>query len=101
MGLWADYCIEAVRYGRTKKSITHVKVRQDRNDCLGSPETWTKEEAIIMIANRFKEVITVYRDGQNWSKGSRVQAVRVGQSYYIRTDANEIEADNLGELPEF
>ncbi|MCD4776452.1 MAG: DUF3892 domain-containing protein [Candidatus Aegiribacteria sp.] len=101
MGEWADYCIVAIRYGNSRKEISHLKVRRDLSSHFGSPETWTKEETRIKITDFFRDIITMTYDGENWNKGAKVQAVRIDNNYYLRTNANSIKEDNLGELPEF
>ena len=45
--------------------------------------------------------ITIVQDGASWRQGADIHVVTVNGREYLRTDRNEVEEDNLGELPEF
>lgn len=103
MAKWADYLISAVRYetSSTEHHISQLRVHADRDDTMGPAETWTKNQVVVSIngGQRFK---TIYKkaDGK-WYMGEDVRVVVIDGESFLRTDANKIKADNLGELPEF
>ena len=103
MAKWADYLISAVRYDTSSgnRHISHLRVHPDSDTSVGMAETWTKDSVVSAI-NRRTGFVTIYKnpDG-NWKKGEDVRVVVISSTSYLRTDANRIEADNLGSLPEF
>ncbi|GAI66234.1 unnamed protein product, partial [marine sediment metagenome] len=48
-----------------------------------------------------RSFVTIFKseDGE-WKRGEDVHIIEVKGKKYIRTDKNEIDEDNLGELPE-
>lgn len=108
MAKWADYLISEVHYEESEddtKYIAKLKVHEDEGDEVGSESIWTKNEVINKI-NVGYSFMTIYEkdktknkeDKDAWKEG---EDVRVFKKKYLRTDANDIEEDNLGELPEF
>lgn len=103
MGKWADYLISAVRYkvSLERKYILKLKVHDDKGDTVGAPSIWERDDVIKKIGENYS-FVTIYKgDNNKWIKGENVKRIKVANNYYLRTDANEIEEDNLGELPEF
>ena len=103
MAKWADYLISGVRYSNSygSKRISDLRVHTDGESSVGASSTWSKDRVVASIRSRnsFK---TIYKgaDG-NWKKGEDVRVVIINYRDYLRTDANNIEEDNLGNLPEF
>lgn len=103
MTKWADYLISAVRYEETEttKHISELKVYPDYSDGMGVEQIWSRQSVINAIDEE-KTFKTIYinRDGK-WVMGEDVRKVKVGKDYFLRTDANSKDKDNLGDLPEF
>lgn len=94
----ADYAISHVRRDPQTRSITTLYVWTMVRNTMTNPQTMSRASVINLI-NQGYTVYTVYSDGHGgWQWGARV---RVYRNYYLRTDDNQIEADNLGNLPEF
>ncbi len=96
---WADYAITAVRYSEDRAHITDLEVRVDQDSTLGGPDELTREAVVRMIEQGYTFVTAYVRNGQ-WSRGAEVSVVPIGRDKYLRTDRNQVRADNLGELPE-
>lgn len=67
---------------------------------MGAATIWTKDQVVTYI-NGGQSFKTIYMkaDGQ-WHIGEDVRVVVIDGESFLRTDANKIKADNLGELPE-
>ncbi len=91
----ADYWIKKVSKS-DDGNIEEVKYSYS----LGTSPSWDKNKSSVVndIDSRGKEVMTAYKSGGQWKKGDSVHTV---ESEWIRTDGNEIESDNLGDLPEY
>lgn len=101
MAKWADFLISAVRYDKDKKHIFKVKKHEDKGDNVGSAETVARTVVVSELKKGYT-YMTIYKgDEGKWKKGEDVRIITVNNKEYIRTDANEKEADNLGNLPEF
>jgi len=103
MAKWADYLISAVRYDTSLngRRISQLRVHSDEGESVGTATTWTKKEVVVSI-NSGQSFKTIYEksDGK-WYVGEDVRVIIIDSEYFLRTDANRIKADNLGELPEF
>lgn len=99
MTKWADYVITGVRFQDDKKYILSVEVRPDLGDKIGFTEDWKRLNVVDSIENG-KTFVTAFRNGSEWRKGEDVHVVTINGTKYIRTDKNNTEKDNLGELPE-
>ena len=102
MDKWADYLISAVRYTdtNTRHYISHLKVHSDNGDSIGNGTAWTKNDVVDAIGKGIT-FVTIYQNGDKWKKGEDVRVFHISNRSYLRTDANKIEEDNLGELPAF
>lgn len=96
---WADYVITAVRYSEDRSHIADLEIRVDQDSTIGAPEELTREAVVRMIEQGYTFVTAYVRNGQ-WSRGADVSVVTIGRDKYLRTDRNQVRADNLGELPE-
>ncbi|MFA5033200.1 MAG: DUF3892 domain-containing protein [bacterium] len=101
MNKWADYCVSGVEYIKSRRHIEKARVHVDKGDKIGSRETWLREDIISKINKGFN-VITVYKGKNNgcWKRGEEIGIVEINGVKYLRTDKNEIEEDNWGNLPE-
>ena len=101
MEKWADYLISAVRYNPEHTRIIKVREHEDLGDKVGQATEVTRQEVISKI-KQGKKYMTIFRtkDGK-WKRGEEVHILTIDGEEFIRTDANKIKADNLGNLPEF
>ena len=81
-------------YGR--KVISELRWTNNLNETATS--TCTKHQMINFINEHPNCTKTKYYRYGSWHEG---EDVRVVDNSYLRTDANNIKSDNLGELPEF
>lgn len=101
MEKWADYGIEEKRMDSTNSHIEKVKVRPDNGDTLGQISIWKREKIVSKLEDGTTFVTILKNDKGNYNKGENVEIVSVKGKKYIRTDKNDTEKDNLGELPDF
>ena len=94
----ADYSISGVRYDVEHKLIQLVRVHTEPSHFLLGDYSRHQVVASIRRGDRW---ITIVQDGVDWRTGADVHVVTVNGKEYLRTDWNEVEEDNLGELPEF
>lgn len=102
----AGLYITAVRYSDDDTpAIEHVRVmyfaeREDGASVLaGEHELSVDEVRGILRAGRVTLRTARKNNKGEWAPGKA--DVRLYGDHYITTDANDIERDNLGELPEF
>ena len=100
MEKWADFLISQVSYDKEHAHITKATVHDDNGDKVGVART---EDRMTVVANikKGKSHCTILKgQDRKWKKGMRVDVIRVWQKEFVRTDSNQKESDNLGELPE-
>jgi len=76
--------------------IGHVKATEYKY--LQASSVYSKADMIAYINKYPNGVKTKYKIGGGWAEG---ETVRVVDNSYIRTDANRVLRDNLGNLPKF
>lgn len=97
----AHYGISAVRYNNRKTHIERVRVHEINNDNKASnPEDWTREDVVSTIDRKFT-FVTLIKTSNGWKVREYVRTIIVNGRKYIRTDANQVESDNLENLPEY
>jgi Protein of unknown function (DUF3892) len=108
-----DYAITAIRRDADEKRIIYLEVRLTAVLKLNPPEKegWTREEVVDAIENKGKSFVTARRADENdrsrdtynraWIKGQLVEVIPVGNEKFLKTVANSVAEDNLGELPLF
>ena len=101
MGKWANYAIVGVRYSVNRSRIVKVKRRTDTGNELVDEVEKTREEIVSSMLNG--ESYVTAREGTNkgWVKGDDVIPYGSDGTDFIRTVGNDVEWDNLGNLPEF
>lgn len=101
MAKWADYLICAVQPNIPKKHIETVSVRPDLGDSAGVAKQWQRSEVVAAIesANDKKTFVTVTAEGGVLKKGKEVKVVKINGTKYLQTVSNNIEKDNLDNLP--
>lgn len=100
MEKWADYVIIAVKYDINEAHIVEVQVKEDAGDKLINGGFWSREKFIENIKNG-KKFVTAIKANDGLRKGESVDIINVKGTEFIRTDKNQEEKDNLGELPTF
>lgn len=82
-------------------AITHLLCHTvDSNNRLNQGISKTRVEVINLIENKHNFKTLLESNGQ-YKFGDDISIVIIQSKKYLRTDGNRIEADNLGELPEF
>jgi hypothetical protein len=103
MANWADYCIYEKH--PIDGAITMLRCRVDdaSKDMPRTKKDFSREEVILRIENKRETFVTMTRNTANkWVKGGDVRVrTGAGGKKYLRTDSNNIDADNLGNLPGF
>lgn len=97
--------VDTVHYETDSKGNRYIaKLKWTNNLNEQATKTCTKQEMINFIKKNPNCTKTKYWtrksvwDGYSWSVG---EDIRVVDDCYLRTDANNTKADNLGNLPEF
>lgn len=95
----ADVLISAVKYDQGRKHIEYLRVHLPVGGIPGPAVRDVRRETVVdMIRREGKTVLTVYDDDGTWVDGAEVLVTAGG---FLRTSADDIQEDNLGELPEF
>lgn len=103
----ADYYILAVHYSENQFGndvIFSAKVAKNNksDNTFSHPTIWSRLEIINSIDNDHKKFQTLYKSSDNsYRIGDDVMTYFVGKTEYIKTEGNEKECDNLGEIEEF
>lgn len=101
MAKWADYLVSAVRYNHQETHIDMVRSHEDKGDSVGAAVDTPRSTVVSRLASGSTfATITKSTDGK-WQRGEDVRAITIDGEKYIRTDANRVKKDNLGELPRF
>jgi len=101
MAKWADWLISAVRYDEDHSRIVKVRAHPDKGDTVGPGEEQTRATVVSNIESGKTYCTMLKGDDGKWKRGEDVRVIRIEGEKFIRTDANRIRRDNLGELPEF
>ena len=93
-----NFAVSAVKDDSDHKFIVKAKVHLEPSHFLLGE--WYRNQIVLSICkgNRWT---TILEEGADWRKGADIHVVEVGGRKYLRTDGNEVEEDNLGELPGF
>ena len=101
MAKWADYLISAVRYSPDHKKILELKQHKDLDGEVGEGEVVKRD----LVASNIKKGIsysTIHNGGsKTWKKGEQIRTFVVNGEFFIRTDKNKVDHDNLGLMVEF
>ena len=99
MDIQADWAISHVGSKNNSNKIPFFRSHQIFEGLLGdAPLDISRENMIKMVEEEKTHVITVFSDDSGQLKQG--EDVRVTSKLYLRTDPNDMEEDNLGELPE-
>lgn len=108
------YLVTGANKDRNQERIEQLQIRKFNKgeNVVLRAESINSKDLASMIDNRIAKFITALRkkthregiDEKNieyWEEGAELKIYKCNDKVYIRTDANKIEKDNLGELPEF
>jgi hypothetical protein len=78
--------------------ITSLRVFEPDTD---SWKDMPRQDVVREIQSRLHTYRTWYKEprSQQWEKGPIVQTIPISGNWYLRTDDNQLAADNLGSLP--
>ena len=100
MAKWADYAIRCRSLDRDG-SIASVRAFPMTDGFRLQPDrSFTRNEVVSSIERGTSFVTTYKTDQDTLRKGEDVHVVSINGRKYIRTDANRIAKDNLGNLPD-
>lgn len=99
--MWADYLISAVRYNDKHTHIDMVRCHEDGEGTIGTGQDISRDIVVSRIEAGYSFVTIVKGSDGKYRRGEDVRIIVVNGIKYIRTDANSLGADNLGNLPEF
>jgi hypothetical protein len=97
---WADYVISAVRYSSEPRHIVQIEVMDDIGEKVTNKRIESRQNVVTLLKLKHK-IITIYKSENGWKKGDEINIFPVNGREYIKTEGNNKEEDNLGELPEF
>jgi len=97
-----EYWVSHKRMNTDNTRIIKVKAMERRKGSgLSSAEEYDREEVIQSIENDNNWFTCLQKDKRIWTKKAEIHIILVNNVKFIRTDSNQTEADNLGELPDF
>ncbi|MFH1972644.1 MAG: DUF3892 domain-containing protein [archaeon] len=101
MEKWADYIIVGVNYNKEPRHINKVEIYDDTGTNVSNLRRLPRED-IVRFLKSYKKIITAYKNKEGkLKKGDKVEIFVVRDKEYIKTEGNNKEEDNLGDLPEF
>lgn len=98
---WADYVITQVRYNIAKTHIEKVMAGLDNGDVLGEAKEVSRPSVVALLDEGVTFVTGIKSEPGKLTRGADVGIITVHGKKFIRTDADETEADNLDDLPTF
>src|SRR5271166_857970 len=93
---WADYLVSKVEYNASGTHIDRVLAHADNGDSVG-PGTDTTRQTVIAGLDAGTTYCTITRNKEKWHRGAPVKAVTIDGVRYIKTVADQIKSDNLGD----
>ena len=103
MDKWADYCIFAKRLNYKGTHVDFVKTHQDLGDKITTHEDMKSRTLVVADLKRGVTYTTIYKapSDSDWKQGQNVVIETINGVDYLKTLPDQIEADNLGNLPNF
>lgn len=102
MSKWADFVITKVKYDKNHNYIEDVeRLRDNGTSNLSDKKVKSRSVIINAIKDGFTYVTAFKTSEGNLKKGSIVKIIKINGIEYIKTEENNIERDNLENLPEF
>jgi len=92
-----DYSISRVRYEPGGRQVQRVQAHiEPSHFVLGE----LARRQVVESIKRGARWVTVLQNGVDWRREAEVHVVPVGGREFLRIDREEVEEDDLGELPE-
>lgn len=103
--IMSEYWVSHKRMDADNTRIVQVRAFIKEKDGLSSPSVYTRQQVIDSIEKNNRWITCIYsgkKDGRDyWKPGREIHVIVIKGTKFIRTDRNETEEDNLGELPDF
>lgn len=93
----ANFAISHIRRGADRSRIEYYRAFLPIDGVVGGAQIDVSRPNLVKSLEEGKRVVTVLRRNDEWIEGSEVHLTSRG---YARTVEDDIEEDNLGELPE-
>lgn len=99
---WTENVIVAVRHSKEPKHIEQVKMMKYNGGGkpLSDAKFLSKQNVVSLLANRIPVITAANPPSGGWET-AEVRLIHIDGVAYLRTEPDDIEEDNLGELPEF
>jgi len=97
---WAMNVIVRVHDSKDETHIESVEIMKWTGSALVPDKVYLREGVIRAIKQKVR-IVTATRESAGWKLGAEVMVVLINGAEYIKTEADGIEKDNLGELPKF
>lgn len=101
-----NYIITRVQYSKNSNGNTVIsnakvgKINKEK-ESVSIPISWTRQEIVEKLEKKYTFATATEESDKTYKVGADIIIVEINDVKYIRTDGNETEADNLGELPSF
>jgi hypothetical protein len=97
----ADFYIEKVRYNKGHTRIVWVSVREDDGKRLGGAYNMVRNR-MVNLMRQGKQFMTIFRNEEGkYRRGQKLCFVSIKGGTFLRTDTDEVEQDQLTDIPEF
>ncbi len=93
MAKWADYLISQASYD-SNHHLSKIRHHKDSGVVIDDGQIITRDALIENLKNGI-EYVTIFSSNSTWKLGDKVFLVKAGNEFFIRTDSNKVEADNL------
>jgi hypothetical protein len=97
---WGDYCISSVSYDEKRTHIVQVQAYEDLGERFGSTFNLSRKEVLKKLKQGVI-LVTMTLGTMGWIKGHKLLVVIINKEEYIKTRADELTRDYLGELSEY
>ena len=101
MTKWADFLISEVRYSPDHKQILELKQHKDLDGSVGEAEIVTRDKVASNIKRGISYMTIHNGTSSTWKKGEKIRTFVIDGEFFIRTDKNKVDQDNLGLMNEF
>ena len=109
-----SFIVTAANKNKNKKHIEELQVREidKKKEAVLEPQNYNKIKVIDLLDNK-NSIFTTASTKEElspkvkeneikfWVIGAEVKVYEINDQKFLKTESNDIEEDNLGELPEF
>lgn len=93
MAQWAEYLVSQASYDKNRK-LQKIKQHKDTGEIVDDGQIVERDTLIENLKNGAK-YMTIFSTKSTWKLGDKINLVKVDGEYYIRTDTNKTNFDNL------